>query len=204
MRSNAMLKSIRDIVFILLFVGIGLLAYFKMDYFIKHPFNYGNGNIWTIIMCIIYFYAIAYFSINALASLGASILFGNSYDANKEIYKMSFHIYDDKLNGMLFAFKVCLLGTVGMMVLPFAFLYTLFNLRKLFESNNTFEEKEKAEREYIIQQNENDITLKTSAKKWCVKDNSGISPTYYYFHKRIDAAKFALLNGHEQPTKKLF
>lgn len=202
MRSSAMLKSTRDTFFVLIIVGIGFLAYFKLDYFIQHPYDYNN--IWTVVIIGVFWSLIAYLLSNILASLGASILFANSYDANKEKYKMSFSIYEDKLNGTLFMLKVGLLGSMGAIFLPFALLYTLFNFKKLFTSDKVVDDMETEEKNNVISQNENDITLKTSSKKWCVKDTSGLLPTCYYFHDEDEAEKFAEKNNYDKPQKTIF
>lgn len=186
-----MLNATKDSILVL-FLGAIIVWVYKSYYEITPSREIAGA---LIVLSLI----MSFMSIKYLASLGASILLGSSYDANKEVYTMSVAIFNqDKGNRFVHLIKLSFLGTLGAIFLPFAILASLFNIKSLFKKDEAYDEFTQESKNSIDNDKESDIEVKTPNKKWKISTDDLYG---YYFHTEKEAIKYAIKNDLSMPEK---
>ncbi|MDD2789144.1 MAG: hypothetical protein PHU40_00590 [Sulfurimonas sp.] len=192
MRKQAMINSFKDsIIAVVLFA----ITYGVYEYSTQQ--QVGNSY-WQLGFLVSAILSIV-FTINFLAALGASTLYGNSYSANKSKYTIRAAIFnEDKKSSVVHFLVVSFYYLVGAIVFPIAFLVALFNLRSLFSSSENYDTQTQKQKEHNAFKDMNDISVKGD-KNYKLRD--GLFKNFYFYDYN-EALRYAITNNiNDVPTK---
>ena len=188
-----MINGVKDSLLMLMMAGIFYGIYIAIQHF------YGQQNAEYSLLAMALF--MAFWMPRVFAALGASLLMGTAYDANKSKYALSAAIFhEDKKSSTLHMLVVMFFMFFGMILYPLALLVSLINIKSFFARDEAYEMRSALQESEQNFNDESDPTVNTGSKKFKLHINAFES---YYFHTKKEAIEYSIYNDKEGDISKI-
>lgn len=188
-----MINGVKDSLLMLIALGIFYGIYLA----VQEYYGQQNAEYSLFAMTIV----MAFWMSRVFAALGASLLMGSAYDANKSKYALSAAIFhEDKKSSTLHMLVVMFFMFFGMVLYPLALLVSLINIKSFFVRDEAYEMRSALQESEQNLNEELDPTVNTKSKKFKLHINAFES---YYFHTKKEAYEYSIDNAKKGDISKI-